>query len=205
MTNPKRKSLRIACSFLLMLLLALPAFAQEAEGEEVPGMRMRRDPSGLPKGFDLFNAPPQQKYVPSVPERAPAETKAPEPTEAPPAPEEAAPATVEAPVPPLSQPIYMDNSRKLRFAILNKQTTRLSEQEVLEGGSVNHGPLSVTLIECWHSAPDMKEESAALLEISEKKPDLLPEVVYRGWMFGSNPSLNPLEHPVYDIILRECK
>jgi len=32
-----------------------------------------------------------------------------------------------------------------------------------------------------------------------------PKSVYRGWMFASSPSLNPLKHPVYDVWLIACK
>ena len=30
-------------------------------------------------------------------------------------------------------------------------------------------------------------------------------VVFNGWMFASSPALNALEHPVYDLVLIECK
>jgi hypothetical protein len=31
-----------------------------------------------------------------------------------------------------------------------------------------------------------------------------PQRIFSGWMFGSSPALNPLEHPVYDVWVLDC-
>jgi hypothetical protein len=61
------------------------------------------------------------------------------------------------------------------------------------------------------------EEDAAVPEIAEPafgeqpSPEVLdgPQAegvnIFRGWMFASSPALNPLEHPVYDVWVIDCK
>lgn len=36
-------------------------------------------------------------------------------------------------------------------------------------------------------------------------PQATGDNIFRGWMFASSPALNPLEHPVYDVWVIDCK
>jgi hypothetical protein len=47
-------------------------------------------------------------------------------------------------------------------------------------------------------------ESAALLEIHDVKPGENRVLLFKGWMFASSPALSALEHPVYDIWVKDC-
>ena len=58
----------------------------------------------------------------------------------------------------------------------------------------------------------MTEEDAArakaldeLLSGDQKTAELPPGVIFSGWMFASSPALNPLDHPVYDVWVIDCK
>jgi len=64
--------------------------------------------------------------------------------------------------------------------------------------------LEVVARRCWKSLPEDRPENAALLEISELKPDEAPQKIFLGWMFSSSPGLSGLEHPVYDIAVIAC-
>ena len=35
--------------------------------------------------------------------------------------------------------------------------------------------------------------------------ELFGSAIFRGWMFASSPSLNPMEHPTYDVWVIDCK
>ncbi len=61
--------------------------------------------------------------------------------------------------------------------------------------------LFITPKVCHISPPDKQPESSAYLvirDINSKKS------IFEGWMFASSPSLNALEHPVYDVWLLGC-
>lgn len=200
----------LAISLFCLLSLAAPLHAQEAPGEDVPGARPRPDlaPSkelspqerqGLNNMFKgkLEEEKPKSPATPAI---APSE---PAPAETPPIGANVAPQPEIAPLPDAK--LYMNTAHVLKFTILNKQTTRLYNQELNTGGSTNFGPLTIKLIECWHSSPETTPDSAALLQITENRTDTKRKPLFLGWMFASTPSLNPLEHPVYDITVKECK
>lgn len=199
---------------LLFLLLAPALHAQEAPGEDLPGMHTRPDlaPSKelSPEERQGLNGLFKGKLEEEKPKK-PAPTIEVSPSTEPVPPSEPAPASggnispqpAIAPMPDAK--LYMNTAHVLKFNILNKQTTRLYPQELNAGGSTNFGPLTIKLIECWHSSPETTPDSAALLQISEKRADAKPKTIFLGWMFASSPSLNPLEHPVYDITVKECR
>lgn len=102
--------------------------------------------------------------------------------------------------------IYMDMSRVAVFRVLNKQTTRIRNVEVAENNHTVFGPLDIALTECWRAPPDAQPASKALVRILEEKPETKQKTeLFYGWLFSANPSLNDLEHPVYDVTLVGCK
>ena len=210
--------LLLAISFLYIISSVSPLHAQEAPGEDVPGMRTKRDLS-----IPLPAAPAPQKPEPSTSkELSPQERQnlnsmfkgklegEKSNPKLPHEPDSPSPATTtsspEPQIVPLQSPaLYMNMAHILKFNVLNKQTTRLEAQQLTTGEKAVYGPLTVKLIECWHSGPDSTPESAALLEITEANAEGKIRPIFLGWMFSSTPSLNPLEHAVYDITVKECR
>ena len=88
---------------------------------------------------------------------------------------------------------------------LDKITARVSDLEVTLGKAVNFGNLEITARFCQKSAPEDPPESVAFLEITEHKPGETPVPVFAGWMFSSSPTISAMEHPVYDIWVKECR
>ena len=88
---------------------------------------------------------------------------------------------------------------------LDKVTARVSTIEAPVGQSVQFGSLEVTVRACRARPPEEPPESAAFLEIREKKADEEPKLTFSGWMFASSPALSALEHPVYDLWVVDCK
>jgi hypothetical protein len=65
---------------------------------------------------------------------------------------------------------------------------------------------------CERSAPDERnEDSIAYLEVMSQpraepgRPVLPAKQAFKGWMYASSPSLDPIEHPVYDAWLISCR
>ena len=89
---------------------------------------------------------------------------------------------------------------------LDKVTARVSTLEADNGQMVKFGSLEITVRRCQRSRPDQKLERAAFLEIDNIDPSTKKkERVFSGWMFSSNPALSALEHPVYDVWVKDCK
>ena len=87
---------------------------------------------------------------------------------------------------------------------LDKITARVSTIEAPVGQPVAFGALEITVRACDKRPPEEPPESAAYLEIVERKVNEEPKTVFSGWMFASSPAVSALEHPVYDIWVLDC-
>lgn len=89
---------------------------------------------------------------------------------------------------------------------LDKITARVSKFEAPVGATVKFGTLTIRIRDCEKNPPEETPESAAFMEIDEMRPgDSTANRIFSGWMFASSPALSALEHPVYDIVLLDCK
>jgi len=89
--------------------------------------------------------------------------------------------------------------------VLNKVSTRASILTVPVNTVYSFGSIDVHLAKCWKAAPEDHPETAALLQIWEKTGFEIRRSIFSGWMFSSSPALSSLEHPVYDIVVLDCK
>ncbi|MFH1804482.1 MAG: DUF2155 domain-containing protein [Pseudomonadota bacterium] len=88
---------------------------------------------------------------------------------------------------------------------LDKITARISTFNVPVGHSAEFGTLSITVDACFRTPPEERPESASFLEIVDTRlSDGERQSVFSGWMFASSPGLSALEHPVYDVWVKEC-
>lgn len=95
---------------------------------------------------------------------------------------------------------------------LNKLNAKISTFGGRVGTTVTFGTLRITLRRCQRNRPENPPERGVFLEIREVPTGTKPgdtsaktKLVFSGWMFASNPALNPLEHPIYDVWVRDCK
>ena len=89
---------------------------------------------------------------------------------------------------------------------LDKITARVSKFEAPVGTPVHFGTLSIRVRDCEKNPPEETPESAAFVEVDEMRPgESTAKRVFSGWMFASSPALSALEHPVYDVVLLDCK
>ncbi len=87
---------------------------------------------------------------------------------------------------------------------LNKITARTQTFEVKVGETVSFGTISIKPRTCQKSEPIDRPKTAAFLEIWEKKFEESRKWVFSGWMFASSPALSSLDHPVYDVWVKDC-
>ena len=127
-----------------------------------------------------------------------------------------APTTAVAPVatPPVTAtpadaqplpPVDTTSDRKVVIRALDKVTMRMQEFEMAMDQTVQFGRLSIRVRTCQANPPEQPPENAAFLQIAETKPDSKQVQLFSGWMYGSSPALNALEHPVYDVWVMACK
>lgn len=88
---------------------------------------------------------------------------------------------------------------------LDKITARVSEITAPVGKPVQFGALRITVRDCEKNPPEDRPEDAAFLQIDEVRPGEDNVRRFSGWMFAQSPALSSLEHPVYDVILLDCK
>jgi hypothetical protein len=166
------------------------------------------DPVGevLRKG-KTEEAPPAPAEVPKAvsPQAAAA-------VNAPPTKIKLAPAATNAPAPDVKAP----PDRRPRFPVaiiqaLDKVTARSMRFEAPVGQPVRYGNLVFTVRDCETTTADEPAEDAiAFVEIQAQMPNAskaAPSLrqVFKGWMFADSPSVNPMQHPVYDAWLIACK
>ena len=90
------------------------------------------------------------------------------------------------------------------LGVLDKITAKFSELEIDVKKSIKFKSLNIKIIECQKRPPEEIPEDFVLLRIEDEINTLEPIVVFSGWMLSSSPSLSALEHPTYDIWVKEC-
>ena len=92
------------------------------------------------------------------------------------------------------------NILKLKFLIKLAQKIFLIKLKMVK--ILIYDDLSIKSIKCKHSEFDDDPEIIAYVQVKDLSNKNNDEVyVFNGWMFSSSPSINPFDHPVYDIWL----
>ena len=92
-----------------------------------------------------------------------------------------------------------------KIKILDKISSKNISVNLINGENFKYSDLQIKSIKCRHSEFDDDPEIIAYVQVrdlSNKKKDEV--YVFNGWMFSSSPSINPFDHPVYDIWLTGC-
>lgn len=87
---------------------------------------------------------------------------------------------------------------------LDKVTARVSTVQAPVGDTARIGTLEILVRACRYRPPEETPESAAFLDITERKAGAPAQEVFRGWMFASSPGLSAMEHPIYDVWVLDC-
>lgn len=87
---------------------------------------------------------------------------------------------------------------------LDKVTARVSDIYAPLDVPVQFGSLQITVRKCNKRPPEETPEQTVFLEINDNRPDHTIARIFTGWMFWSSPARNALEHPVYDVWLKDC-
>ncbi|MDR2777636.1 MAG: DUF2155 domain-containing protein [Rickettsiales bacterium] len=110
-----------------------------------------------------------------------------------------------------SNPRLIKNQPRERFVtsvelqVLDKVTGKASKIEAKVGDKITFERLEILLLKCWKSFPEESPENKLLLKIFELNHHSgKSRRIFYGWIFSSTPSVSGLEHPLYDVKLRNC-
>ncbi len=147
----------------------------------------------LPLGLgacDYFAAPSGEAVKVSLEDPA---TPAPAPSASPAAPANASGAT------PMNERIAV-------LGLLNKRNNVSEEIKLKPGESREIGPVIIRVSACERTAPwEMPQQTGAFVQVDIRERGAAQHTrVFSGWMFLESPSLNVVEHPIYDVWVKDC-
>ena len=99
--------------------------------------------------------------------------------------------------------------RVATLGFLNKRNN-LSQDIVLKSGESRRiGNVIVKLATCEKALPWEEPETGAFVQVfveqrASTQDKLAWHKVFSGWLFKESPSLNVVEHPVYDVWVKDC-
>tara|TARA_B100001057_G_C22214759_1_gene705892 strand:+ start:58 stop:465 length:408 start_codon:yes stop_codon:yes gene_type:complete len=95
--------------------------------------------------------------------------------------------------------------KKTDLKILDKISSKNELIQLNNGENLIYKDLSIKSIKCTNSQLDDNPEIKAYIQVRDLTKKNKDNVyVFNGWMFSSSPSINPFDHPVYDIWLISC-
>ena len=91
------------------------------------------------------------------------------------------------------------------FSGIDKITGRITTFDVYVGETVQFGALQVTPRVCYSRDETEPPKTDTFVEVDEITLDRKIRRLFTGWMFADSPGLNAVDHPVYDVWLKDCK
>ena len=89
--------------------------------------------------------------------------------------------------------------------ILDKISSKNNLLKLKNGELIQFNDLVIKSLKCKNSEFDDNPEITAYIQVRDLTNKNNDEVfVFNGWMFSSSPSIEPFDHPVYDVWLVSC-
>ena len=89
--------------------------------------------------------------------------------------------------------------------ILDKISSKNTLLKLKNGKLIKFKDLSIKSLKCKNSEFDDNPEITAYIQVRDLTNNNNDEVfVFNGWMFSSSPTIEPFDHPVYDVWLVSC-
>ena len=93
----------------------------------------------------------------------------------------------------------------IEITILDKVSSKNSFLKIKIGEEKIFKNLLIKSLKCKNSEFDDNPEITAYIQVQDlNKKDKDEVFVFNGWTFSSSPTINPFDHPVYNIWLTKC-
>ncbi len=90
--------------------------------------------------------------------------------------------------------------------VLDKVSSKNTILKFNIGEEKKYQNLLIKVLKCENSKFDDDPEITAYIQVKDLNISNNEKVfVFNGWTFSSSPTLNPFDHPVYDLWLSSCK
>lgn len=92
------------------------------------------------------------------------------------------------------------------IGLLNKRNNVTQDVTLKPGENREVGPVIIRLSACERTAPwELPQEVGAFVQVDvQERGQRQHRRVFSGWLFRESPSLNVVEHPVYDVWIKDC-
>ena len=95
--------------------------------------------------------------------------------------------------------------RVATIGLPNKRNGQSRDLQLHPGQAVRVGDVIVRLRACEETAPwEQDHYTGAFVQVDIRSPDDSWHRVFSGWLYKERPSLNVVQHPVYDIWTKAC-
>ncbi|WP_427967550.1 DUF2155 domain-containing protein [Altererythrobacter sp.] len=96
--------------------------------------------------------------------------------------------------------------RVATIGLLNKRNNLSQDFEMRPGESRRVGNVIIRLQACERTAPwEMPQEVGAFVQVLvQDRGERDFRRIFSGWLFKNSPSLNVVEHPIYDVWVKDC-
>tara|TARA_Y100001970_G_scaffold88424_1_gene111619 strand:+ start:1289 stop:1702 length:414 start_codon:yes stop_codon:yes gene_type:complete len=93
----------------------------------------------------------------------------------------------------------------IEIKILDKVSSKNNLLKIKIGEEKKYKNLLIKSLKCKNSEFDDNPEITAYLQVKDLNSKNKDEVfIFNGWTFSSGPTINPFDHPVYDVWLTDC-
>ena len=100
--------------------------------------------------------------------------------------------------------------RVATIGVLNKRNNLSEDLKLKPGEAKRVGNVIVKLAACERTAPwEKPPETGAFVQVLVQQRATVEEPlrwhrIFSGWLFKNSPSLNVVEHPIYDVWVKDC-
>ena len=93
----------------------------------------------------------------------------------------------------------------IEIKILDKVSSKSNLLKLKIGEEKKYNNLLVKSLKCKNSEFDDNPEITAYIQVKDLTSKNKDEVfIFNGWTFSSSPTINPFDHPIYNIWLTKC-
>ena len=97
--------------------------------------------------------------------------------------------------------------RVATIGLLNKRNNLSQDLELTPGEQRRVGDVIIRLRACERTAPwEMEKDEGAFVQVLVRERGTQSDFrrVFSGWLFKNKPSINVVEHPIYDVWVKSC-
>ena len=99
-----------------------------------------------------------------------------------------------------------NNKIYINLKALDKITAKTSDFRLAVGEKKFFGPLEIKALKCQLSENNDSTDAVAYLQVKDlSAKDNNQVFLFNGWTFASSPTLQSIDHPVYDLWITGCE